>query len=144
MTDRQGLGALTRAEVFGRVGARSVRFARRWCGASSVVLLALVALGCSACNSTPDANTPPSVTVPTASAAPAGAGGSAAGPAPCQTGGCSGELCQEPGSAAPSFTTCEYKREYDCYKTAICGRDTSGQCNWELTPELEKCLKVSR
>ncbi len=48
----------------------------------------------------------------------------------------------EPGTqpSQPSFTNCEYKREYECYKTATCGRDAQGQCNWEMTPELDKCL----
>ncbi len=110
----------------------------------TATVASLAALGCNACNSTPEANTPPTVTVPSASESGSGAGGAAPAPAPCQTGGCSGELCQEPGTSAPTFTTCEYKREWDCYKTATCGRDANGQCNWVTTPELEKCLAVSR
>ncbi len=110
------------------------------------MLMAAALASCNGCSSTPDAETPPTASV----ADPAQTAPSDNGQAPtadggeCVKGGCSGELCQEPGTQQPAFTTCEYKREYDCYKTANCGRDSSGQCNWEMTPELDKCLKVSR
>lgn len=97
-----------------------------------------LALGCNGCNSTPDPEPPaaPAPTTEPSSSAPAPEAGE------CVTGGCSGELCMEPGTqpSQPSFTNCEYKREYECYKTATCGRDAQGQCNWEMTPELDKCL----
>lgn len=96
-----------------------------------------------ACNSTPEPESPPGVNVPGVENTEPTASNAADLPA-CVTGGCSGELCQEPGTPAPSFTTCMYKREYDCYKTARCARDLQGQCAWETTPELDKCLKVSR
>jgi len=100
-----------------------------------------LALGCNGCNSTPEPSSPPTATAPEASGDPSGtAPGPEAGE--CVTGGCSGELCMEPGAqpTEPTFTNCEYKREYECYKTATCGRDPQGQCNWETTPELDKCL----
>lgn len=59
----------------------------------------------------------------------------------CQVGGCSGSLCQDPAQAADTaFTPCIYKPEYDCFKQAVCGRETDGQCGWQETPELKKCL----
>lgn len=103
----------------------------------SLPLLLLVAC------STPEPESPPAVAVPTVDSSAPGTAPSSDLPA-CVTGGCSGELCQEPGSDAPSFTNCMYKREYDCYKTARCSRNPQGQCAWESTPELEKCLKVSQ
>lgn len=125
-------------------GAASARFGA-WLLSWALGGAALVS--CNGCSSTPEPDTPP----PTATVAPVGSEGAtdpATLPPPdggeCVKGGCSGELCQEPGGQAPAFTTCEYKREYDCYKTAICGRDADGQCNWQMTTELEKCLKVSR
>jgi eight-cysteine-cluster-containing protein len=111
------------------------------------VALAAAAISCNGCNSTPEPNnpSPPSVTVPaqTAETSPDALPDGAAAP-DCVTGGCSGELCHEPGTQAPTFTNCEYKREYECYKSAVCGRDANGQCGWQSTPELSKCLNVSR
>ena len=104
-----------------------------------------LALGCNGCNSTPEP-TPPATTVPEATGSTSGSDGAApttgATTGDCVTGGCSGELCLEPGSepTQPTFTNCEYKREYECYKTATCSRDAEGKCNWEMTPELDKCL----
>lgn len=56
---------------------------------------------------------------------------------PCFIGGCSGELCwPEPGAVS----TCIYKEEYACYKTAKCERQKDGQCGWTSTVELTSCL----
>lgn len=55
----------------------------------------------------------------------------------CFVGGCSGELClAEPGAVS----TCIYKEEYACYKTAKCERQQDGQCGWTQTVELTSCL----
>ena len=60
--------------------------------------------------------------------------------APCQVGGCSGQLCtDEPGMA----TTCEWREEYACYKTATCARGTNGKCGWVKTETLNNCLAAS-
>jgi hypothetical protein len=69
--------------------------------------------------------------------------GSAQADPGCSIGGCSGELCLTAGATgAPGFSTCQYQREWDCYKTAHCARSTDGTCAWEKTAELEKCLAV--
>lgn len=59
----------------------------------------------------------------------------------CTKGGCSGQVCHSSGE--PVFTTCEYRAEYACYKTAICTRQANGQCGWIQTPELKACLAGS-
>ena len=60
---------------------------------------------------------------------------------PCYAGGCSGQICSDQAGAV---STCEYKEEYACYKTAICQRQPSGQCGWTQTPEFTKCLQDSQ
>jgi eight-cysteine-cluster-containing protein len=59
-------------------------------------------------------------------------------PAGCIKTGCSGIVCAEPGKEV--ITTCEYRPEYACYKTATCERQTSGACGWTQTAELTACL----
>ena len=56
----------------------------------------------------------------------------------CIKSGCSGTVCVEPGKEV--VTTCEYKPEYACYKTAACARQPSGACGWAQTAELTACL----
>lgn len=56
----------------------------------------------------------------------------------CVVGGCSGTLCGGPGEDLVS--TCEYKEEYQCYKQAICERQTTGKCGWTKTPEFNACI----
>jgi hypothetical protein len=60
----------------------------------------------------------------------------------CQRDGCSGQLCV----AAPSerMTTCEYRPEYACYRTASCAVQADGACGWTLTRELTGCLLAAR
>jgi eight-cysteine-cluster-containing protein len=55
----------------------------------------------------------------------------------CEVGGCSAELCQKAGTK--SFTTCEYKEEYDCTKASSCSC-TAGKCAWEETQAFVTCL----
>lgn len=59
-------------------------------------------------------------------------------PAGCHVGGCSGQLCLEPGD--DRATTCEWRPEYACYRSATCERQPSGACGWTQTPELRACL----
>ncbi len=64
-------------------------------------------------------------------------------PAPkkCFVGGCSSQLCSDtPGMVS----TCEYREEYACYKTAKCERQVSGQCGWTDSPELTMCIDNAR
>jgi thiol-disulfide isomerase/thioredoxin len=56
----------------------------------------------------------------------------------CVKGGCSGQLCVEEGS--DDVTTCEWRSEYACYASARCERQSSGQCGWTQTLELQACL----
>jgi eight-cysteine-cluster-containing protein len=56
----------------------------------------------------------------------------------CMVGGCSGQLCLEPGDDRAS--TCEWREEYACYRSAACERQADGACGWTETPELRACL----
>ncbi len=59
----------------------------------------------------------------------------------CYVGGCSSQICSDDPGA---ISTCEFKEEYACYKTAKCERQSSGQCGWTDTPELQMCLANAR
>lgn len=58
----------------------------------------------------------------------------------CKPTGCSGQVCAD----EEMITTCEYRSEYACYKSANCERQTSGECGWTQTPELSLCLKEAK
>ncbi len=61
----------------------------------------------------------------------------------CKIVGCSGQLCV--GMDSPDIiTTCEYRPEYACYKTARCEKQTTGLCGWTQTQELEKCINKTK
>lgn len=60
----------------------------------------------------------------------------------CMIGGCSGQICQNETDEG-AITTCEYKGEYACYKTAKCERQVNGQCGWTQTSELSSCLNFN-
>jgi hypothetical protein len=57
----------------------------------------------------------------------------------CVVAGCSSQLCVE-SSQSDITTTCEFKWEYQCYRSATCEVQTDGQCGWTMTPELQACL----
>ena len=59
----------------------------------------------------------------------------------CAVAGCSGQLCVSAGEANDVFTTCEFKPEYACYRSAKCERQANGLCGWTQTDELRACLK---
>lgn len=59
----------------------------------------------------------------------------------CVPAGCSGHVCAEENEAPNIVTTCEYKAEYVCYKSARCERQQDGNCGWTQTPQLSACLK---
>ncbi len=59
----------------------------------------------------------------------------------CYVGGCSAQLCTDRPDA---ISTCEYTNKYACYKTATCERQSTGQCGWTQTPELQACLVNAR
>jgi len=54
----------------------------------------------------------------------------------CRPSGCSGQVCTD----EEVVTTCEFRPEYACYRTAVCERQPSGQCGWTPTPALTACL----
>jgi hypothetical protein len=54
----------------------------------------------------------------------------------CRPTGCSGQICSD----EDIVSTCEYKPEYACYKTAKCERQTTGECGWTETPVLAACI----
>jgi eight-cysteine-cluster-containing protein len=56
---------------------------------------------------------------------------------PCFKTGCSGQVCAD----EEVVTTCEYRPEYECYKTAKCERQANGNCGFTDTPELRRCLR---
>lgn len=56
----------------------------------------------------------------------------------CFVGGCSSQICSDQPNAV---STCEYREEYACYKTAKCARQQNGQCGWTQTVELTSCLQ---
>jgi hypothetical protein len=55
----------------------------------------------------------------------------------CYRGGCSGELCTDDPNAV---STCIWRDEFACYRSATCARQADGQCGWTQTPELRACL----
>ena len=70
-------------------------------------------------------------------APPSSGSGSAPAGGACVVGGCSGTICSDRNDM---MSTCEYKAEYGCYKTASCGRQADGQCGWTQSAELTACL----
>lgn len=59
---------------------------------------------------------------------------------PCKKTGCSGQVCSD----EEVITTCEFKKEYECYRKAACERQANGDCGFTQTPELTACLRRSR
>ena len=55
---------------------------------------------------------------------------------PCIVTGCSGQVCSD----EDVITTCEWRDEYACYRTARCERQSDGRCGWTPTAELQVCL----
>lgn len=55
----------------------------------------------------------------------------------CYIGGCSSEICSDRNDVV---STCIYREEYVCYKSAECTRQTGGSCGWTQTPSLKACL----
>lgn len=57
----------------------------------------------------------------------------------CKITGCSSEVCAK----EDVVTTCIYRSDYACYKTASCGCN-NGICEWAQTPALQNCLQSAR
>lgn len=58
----------------------------------------------------------------------------------CAIGGCSAHLCADAETAGDLVSTCEFRPEYACYRSARCERQTDGMCGWTKTEELMRCL----
>lgn len=58
----------------------------------------------------------------------------------CIIGGCSRELCTD-ASAGAMMSSCIFRAEFACYKTATCERQSNGVCGWTPTPSLKSCLQ---
>lgn len=54
----------------------------------------------------------------------------------CVITGCSGQVCAE----EEVMSTCEFRAEYACYKSARCERQPTGKCGWTETAALRACL----
>ena len=59
---------------------------------------------------------------------------------PCMKTGCSGQVCADDDV----LTTCEWRPQYECYRSARCERQASGECGFTQTSELTACLRRSR
>lgn len=58
-------------------------------------------------------------------------------PKPCYVGGCASQVCSDREGV---ITTCEYRPEYQCYESAECKLQPSGECGWTQTQALTACL----
>jgi hypothetical protein len=61
--------------------------------------------------------------------------------ASCFVGGCSSQVCSDKKDV---ISTCEYSPQYACYKTAKCERQSTGECGWTPTADLNACLVNNR
>ncbi len=57
-------------------------------------------------------------------------------PKMCFPTGCSGQICAD----AEVTTTCEWRPEYACYRSASCSIQNNGDCGWVMDDELRRCL----
>jgi len=55
----------------------------------------------------------------------------------CYVSGCSGELCS---SEQGVMSACIFREEYACYQNATCEVQTTGECGWAQTAELNSCI----
>lgn len=60
-------------------------------------------------------------------------------PPVCYVAGCSGTACTEDPDIS---TSCEWREEYACYRSATCELQADGACGWTDTPELRECLET--
>lgn len=62
---------------------------------------------------------------------------------PCRVGGCSGELCLNPDDPN-EVSTCVFRPEYACYRSATCEPQASGACGYSATEQLSACIEAAR
>ena len=68
----------------------------------------------------------------------------AQGSVDCAIGGCNSELCLEASQKDKIVSTCIFRPEYECYKSARCEKQGSGRCGWSQTEDLKSCLSKYR
>jgi eight-cysteine-cluster-containing protein len=56
--------------------------------------------------------------------------------ATCVKTGCSGQICAD----RRMVSTCEFRPEFACFRSATCERQENGPCGWARTPALTACL----
>ncbi|MFB6181468.1 MAG: sorbosone dehydrogenase family protein [Candidatus Magasanikbacteria bacterium] len=54
----------------------------------------------------------------------------------CVISGCSNQICADKGKVS----TCQYKPEHQCYRTAVCAKNDQGDCSWIKNEGLKQCL----
>jgi eight-cysteine-cluster-containing protein len=60
----------------------------------------------------------------------------------CVVGGCSSQLCIEPGN--DGISTCEWNEAYACYQQqGICERNSNNECGWRQTQALQDCIAAA-
>lgn len=63
----------------------------------------------------------------------------------CVKVGCSGQFCwDEQAAKTGGYTDCMFRKEYACYWSAKCERQSNGQCGWTQTPALKSCLEIGK
>ncbi|VVC72122.1 Uncharacterised protein [uncultured archaeon] len=100
--------------------------------AALACISAMLLLGCIGGNAPTPA---PATPAPSPSATP-GAGLECSTDSDCMATGCSGQLCANRSIS----TTCEYRREYACYRLTSCGC-SGGKCVWGSNPDFAECLE---
>ncbi|MEN9810173.1 MAG: hypothetical protein RLZZ488_1740 [Pseudomonadota bacterium] len=104
-----------------------------------VVTTVFVAISACACKGPQQTQSPAVEPSSTQSAADAKQAFTGAG---CARTGCSGHLCAPEGQSVVS--TCMWREEYACYKTARCEKQSDGNCGWTPSAELTSCLDTAR
>lgn len=99
------------------------------------VALSMFTLAACACSGDPQ------TTSPLVKSGDAGTGTESLTAAGCMRTGCSNNLCTEKGE--PIVSTCQWREEYACYKTARCEKQQDGKCGWTESNELTACLKAA-
>lgn len=56
----------------------------------------------------------------------------------CMITGCSSHICSD----QDQVTDCAFREEYACYQSALCERQSDGNCGWTMTDELKACLET--
>lgn len=59
----------------------------------------------------------------------------------CEVTGTSGQFCMPEGMIVDDFGV--FQPSHQCFQTAHCAMGSGGQCEWEMTPDLEQCLDES-